>query len=272
MLIAHLTDFHCMPDGALLGGKLDSRALAADAVRTVTGPEFSPDALVVTGDLTHDGSLSAMRAARAATDLSDIPVFVVPGGHDDYETFAKVFPEHVMMGNDTRPVLRAETVGTHRFVCINTLGEGELPNWTEAMSEELDTVLSEEPDMPTVVVLHHPPFQCQIPVSAYCQDPTVTWARPLHATIARHPQVKLIPCGHVHRVFQRIWAGALVSSGSSTVVQVDPNFSDFWTSAAEDRRNFSLILEPPNFLLYHWDGSEFTVFNLPLKRDFPRVA
>ncbi|WP_440980754.1 metallophosphoesterase [Shinella sumterensis] len=272
MLVAHLTDFHCMPEGTKLGGKLDTNALAAEAVRAVTSSEFSPDVLVVTGDLTHGADLPAMRAARHAIEQSEIPAFVIPGGHDEYEVFAKVFPEHVTMASAETAVLRDEVVGTHRFVCINTLGAGELPGWNEAKSQELDRVLAESPTIPTVVILHHPPFQCRIAVSTYSRDPEVKWARSLHDVISRHPQVKLMPCGHVHRVFQRIWAGALVSSGASTAVQVDPNFKEFWKSASADQRNFSLVLEPTDFLLYHWEEPEFTSFVLPLKRDFPRVG
>ena len=271
MLIAHLTDFHCVPEGEKLAGVLDVNALAEEAVRTVTvGDEYAPNLLVYSGDLTHKADLSSTRAARAVLEQSAIPYLAIPGGHDDFDTFCKVFPDQISSGYSGGVVLNTVEMKGHRVVVINTLGTGELPAWSDIASAELDAVLADSPDLPTTVLLHHPPFQCRIAVKAYYKDPETKWAKGLHDVISRHTQVKLMPCGHVHRVFQRIWAGTLVCSGASTAVQVDPDFSDFWTTASHDNRNVKLVLEPSYFGLYHWDEDQFIAYSMPLKRDYPR--
>lgn len=271
MLIAHLTDFHCVPDGQKLANMLDVNALAKEAVLNVTGGrQYAPDVLIYTGDLTHNADLPSTRAAREALDLSEVPYIAIPGGHDDFDSFAKVFPDQLSIGYGGGAVLNATEIAGHRFVAINTLGKGEVPGWDDPASQELDAVLNQAPDTPTTVVLHHPPFQCNIAVKTYYKDPEAIWARSLKQVISGHPQVKLMPCGHVHRVFQRIWAGAQVCSGASTAVQVDPDFSAFWETASHSERNIKLVLEPGFFGLYQWDGSEFITYTLPIKRDYPR--
>lgn len=271
MLITHLTDFHCLPEGKKLGGRLDANSQARTDVMTATSEEFSPDLLVVTGDLTHSGDHAAMRVARDILDLSPIPYVVIYGGHDDATIFKEIFPEQVGSRYNSNGVLNDIECNGHRIVSIDTLKNSELPSFNEDCCTALDQVLTEKPKIPTTILLHHPPFQCRIAVKAYFEDHNAQWADGLKAVVSRHPQVKLLPCGHVHRTLQRCWGGTLIASAAATCVQVDPDFTAFWETVSHTERNISLIVEPASISFYSYDNDAFTSFVLPAKRDYPRV-
>jgi len=271
MIIGHLSDLHVLAPGRKLMDILDTNALAERAVNRINTLDPAPDFVVVTGDLTHNGGDDETRHARAILDALKPPYLALPGGHDDLSVFNSVFGDAFSNSDAWARDGACKDLEDLRIVFINSLGDGEGPSFSAERARALNAMLCERPNAPTIVCMHHPPFQCRIPVSTYIDDPDASWALRLGDTLAAHDQVRLVLCGHVHRSMVTAWRGANVIVAPSTCVQVDPNFNDFHANADRSKRNFQLIAEDPSFMLHYWSGEDFISYVLPTRDDYARA-
>ncbi len=83
----------------------------------------------------------------------------------------------------------------------------------EAGARWLDAALSAEPNRPTIVMMHQPPFDSGVPyLDAYqCRD-----GGRLAEIVARHRCVERIVCGHVHRFMQLRFGATMLCTAPST--------------------------------------------------------
>ena len=265
MLIGHLADLHVLEPDQKLGGVVDTNTMALRAVEALNRRSPQPDAVVVTGDLTHHGRVGQMNAAREILDRLAVPFYVLPGSHDDFGAFKEAFGDLKYFENSEEGQYIVRFPDTAIVVLNTSEGKGSQPalsdrrmKWARSALEALDGV-------PTIVAMHHPPFQCRIPVSAYIKDPTMLWARELENTIRKAGMVKLILCGHVHRSIQSLWADTLVSVGPATCVQADPYFAEWSTIQLGDKRTAELLMEPAAYQLAWLQDGAFSVYTLAVE-------
>jgi 3',5'-cyclic AMP phosphodiesterase CpdA len=89
--------------------------------------------------------------------------------------------------------------------------------------ERLEAELAEAPEQPTILAMHHPPLVTAIPDwDGVIMAPADRDA--LAAVVDRHPQVKVIVGGHLHRVTTSTLAGRPVLAAPSTYLQARPDF------------------------------------------------
>jgi Icc protein len=190
-------------------------ALAA-AVESLHALRPAPDAVLVTGDLTehsHDAEYDQVRELLASLDA---PLFVLPGNHDDPAALRR----HLAVpGDDAGPVQYAADLGGLRLVVADTTRPGENPGTLdEQRLSWLDAELAAQPDTPTVLAMHHPPLFTGIPpldeIGLPAQD-----RRALGAVMERHPQVRRIVAGHMHRTIAGELGGRAVLAAPSTYMQ-----------------------------------------------------
>ena len=84
----HLSDLHVVSEGALASGVLDTRRILTNAIDrlNVLRPALEPlDAVLVSGDISDDGSAESYIHARAELGRLGLPLYVVPGNHDARE-------------------------------------------------------------------------------------------------------------------------------------------------------------------------------------------
>ncbi len=98
MLIAQLTDLH-IADGPQ--GELAAWG-AARAVERVNALRPAPAAVVITGDVTDDGSPESYRLAAAILADLTAPVYVIPGNHDDRAGLRAAFGATAAAGTASR--------------------------------------------------------------------------------------------------------------------------------------------------------------------------
>ena len=82
----------------------------------------------------------------------------------------------------------------------------------------LDEVLSEQPNRPTLLFIHHPPFDVGDHYIDGYRRPEETGA--LSDIVGRHAQVVGMLCGHVHWPVGRQWAGTSARIMPSIAVDV----------------------------------------------------
>jgi 3',5'-cyclic-AMP phosphodiesterase len=243
MLVAHLSDTHARPEGAFAYGIVDTNAALARAVDAVLALRPRPDAVLISGDLAHEGLAEEYRVLRRQLDrLAPVPVHVVPGNHDRRDELRAAFPDRPRLREHPVFVQYAADLGPLRLLALDTVVPGR--DHGELCPERLawlDARLAEAPDRPALVMMHHPPIACGI---GHMDDIACRDADALGGVIGRHRHVERVLCGHHHRPIQARWRGTLVSVAPSVAHQVALDL--------EPGAEAAFTLEPPAFHVHRW--------------------
>ncbi|OJU84215.1 MAG: hypothetical protein BGO11_10905 [Solirubrobacterales bacterium 70-9] len=202
------------------------------------------DALVVSGDLSQNGTPAEYARVRELLAPLDLEPYVLPGNHDLRGPLRQAFG---LPGEGDEHASHAVDLGPLRLVCLDSTIPGtEGGALDEGRIEWLDAVLGEERDRPTVIAMHHPPLSTAIPTfDAIGLAPESRAA--LAEALVRHPQVKRVIAGHVHRPIAAELAGRAVLSVPSTYLQ---SVLDFESTKIE------MVPDPAGFAIHAWrDGT-----------------
>ena len=243
MLICQISDLHVKAPGALSYGIVDTAAALRACVAHVLGLPQRPDLVFATGDLTDFGRADEYRHLRTLLAPLPMPVYLMPGNHDDRDALRAEFADHAYLRETTPHIQYAFDAGPLRVLALDTTvpGEdrgaldGERLAWLEAR-------LAEAGERPVVVLMHHAPFPVGI---GHIDGIGLADAAPLAAIVRRHPNVERVLCGHLHRPIQARFAGTIASTCPSPAHQVLLEFGP-------DAPN-AFTLEPPAFQLHRWD-------------------
>jgi 3',5'-cyclic-AMP phosphodiesterase len=244
VLVAQITDLHVAPDGSFMRQFVDSNELLARAVAYLNTMTPRPDVVLATGDLTDHGTAEEYGLLREILGALEVPLFLVPGNHDEIDVLRAEYGTPAYARDsfdyavDAFPVrlvaLDSTVVGRH---------DGEIDT---GQLEWLDDTLAAAPDRPTLIFLHHPPFETGV---WWMDCIGLTGARELEAVVRRHPQVRLVVAGHVHRPVTSAWGTTMVSVAPSTCHQV--------AMALHSDCPPRMTNEPPMLALHQWTGDAF---------------
>jgi 3',5'-cyclic AMP phosphodiesterase CpdA len=93
VLIAQISDTHIKPEGSLAYGRVDTSAFLARAVDHILHLDPRPDMVLGTGDLVDGGLLVEYAHLRHLLSPLPMPVYLIPGNHDDREALREVFAD-----------------------------------------------------------------------------------------------------------------------------------------------------------------------------------
>ncbi len=246
MLVAQVTDIHIGFDPGN-PDEYNMQRLRAVLQRLVDGPN-RPDMLLLSGDLTEFGDADSYARLADAVSICPFPVWAMMGNHDDRAALLAAFPE---TPSDNGFVHYALDCGGFRLLVLDTLEPGRHGGgFCEARAAWLEDQLAAHGDIPTVIAMHHPPFESGIAwLDSSAREP---WITLFAATIAGHAQVKSIISGHLHRTIHTLWNGLslTVCTSIAPAVTLDLNPID------PDRPDGRAIIsdEPPGYALHRWDG------------------
>lgn len=239
-LLVQLSDTHIREPGKLAYGRVDTATYLKEAVASIGRLRQSPDAIVITGDLTDFGrGTEYEHLARLLSPLT-VPVYLLPGNHDDRAAMRKAFPGHRYLG-DSGFVQYTVTVGELVLLALDTSvpgrSEGRL---CRKRLDWLSVQLALHHDRSVIVAMHHPPFRTLI--GHMDEIGLIEGAEDLAAIVKEHPRVERIICGHLHRPIDVRFAGTIASTCPSPAHQVSLDLSPTAASA--------WMLEPPGFKLH----------------------
>lgn len=217
VLLAQISDLHI---GASENGVDPVPRLEAvvEAVRSLPNPV---DAVLVSGDLTHDGGRPEFQLVRQLLERLGAPLHVMPGNHDDRALVREIFG---LPGIGEEPVNYSVDVGELRLVVFDSNVPGQDPGrYDSEQLRWLDSELQTQPDRPTLLAMHHPPLATAVREwDGINLEPEQREA--LAEVVARHPQLRAIVGGHLHRIAASSLAGCPVISAPSTYLQARPDF------------------------------------------------
>jgi 3',5'-cyclic-AMP phosphodiesterase len=241
-LLGQISDLHIKVPGKLSYKVVDCAAMLERCVQEVLRLPQRPDAMVITGDLVDFGRPEEYAHLRKLLSPLPMPYYLLPGNHDERGALRTAFPDHAYLRQWEPYVQYAIDQWPVRIVAIDTVIPGEGGGrLDEARIGWLDRTLAGEPNKPTVVVMHHPPFPTLI---GHMDKIGLVGADALAAVIARHPQVERVLCGHLHRPIQYRFAGTIASTSPSPAHQVALDL------APDAASRFKM--EPPGFHLHAW--------------------
>ena len=244
-LIAQVSDLHIKAAGRLSYRVVDTAAMLAACVRHLLALPQVPDVVVFTGDLTDFGRAEEYAVLRELLAPLPMPVYLIPGNHDERAAMRAAFPEHRYLFQSPQFIQYVVEDHPVRIIGLDSVvpGQGggllcaERLAWLEAR-------LAEQPARPTLLLLHHPPFRTFI---GHMDDQGLENAAGLAEVVRRHPQVERLLCGHLHRAIETRFAGTIACTVPSPAHQVALDLA----ADAESR----FVMEPPACGLHAWTAA-----------------
>ncbi len=217
MLVAQISDTH------ILVPESDHPAaeLRADCLRRTVADvnQQRPDAVIFTGDTVQHGRPEEYARLRELLAPLRRPLYLVPGNRDDKQELRAAFSDQAYLsatGDFLHYTIEDYDV---RLVGIDSTLAGERKGrFCEQRQAWLATTLSEQPDRPTLLFIHHPPFDVGDHYVGGYRRPDEATA--LGDIVQRHRQVTGFLCGHVHWPVEREWAGTEARIMPSIAVDV----------------------------------------------------
>ena len=248
-LLAQVTDMHIKAGGKLSYRVVDTEAALANCVAHLTRLPQVPDAVLFSGDLVDFGRPDEYANLARLLEPLPMPIFLMPGNHDDPEEMRRSFPRHAYMHQRSASLDYVIDEFPLRLVALDSTVRGK-PHGalTDEQLQWLDATLAMEPAKPTLVALHHPPFSTGV---GHMDRQALANPAALDAIIGRHPQVERVACGHVHRNIVRRFGGTIASTCPSPSHQVALDLDDDAASR--------FVMEPPGFQLHLWREGEGVV-------------
>jgi 3',5'-cyclic AMP phosphodiesterase CpdA len=249
VVLAQISDPH-LRIGA---GDLGSAQALAQAVRTVAELEPAPAAVLISGDIADHASPAEYEQVRELLEPLSMPIHVLAGNHDDT---GGLRAQLGAQGKPGEPLQYSARIGPLRLIACDTTLEGrddgalgaERLAWLEAeLERDLET--------PTLLAMHHPPLLIGLPAVDELGLAEADRAA-LGLLLPRHPQVKRILAGHVHR-------GAVGSIGGCPVFICA---SSYLQLALDPRpaSEIALVREPPVIGLHVLVGAELISHAIPI--------
>lgn len=244
--LLQLSDLHIREPGRLAYGRINTAPYLARAVASILALPQQPDAVVITGDLTDFGRAAEYAHLRELLAPLAMPVYLMPGNHDERAQLRLSFPDHAYLGSDGSDgrdgfVQYSVAIGGLQLIALDTVvpgaSEGSL---CEHRLAWLARELEKHRARPVLIAMHHPPFQTLI---GHMDDiGLLSGAAELEVLVSRYPNVERIICGHLHRAIQVRFGGTIAATAPSPAHQVRLDLAPDAASA--------WMLEPPGFGLH----------------------
>lgn len=241
MLIAQISDTHIAEPGRKTLGIAPMQANLQRVVAHINQQDPAPDVVLISGDVTDNGTPEQMaNAARILAGLN-APFFVIPGNHDTraalWSEFGGTacpsrvddFIAYVVNGYDMRLIGLDST--------IPDAPGGEL---CDTRLDWLEARLAEAPTRPTLIFMHHPPVKCGV---LETDHDGFIGAERLADIIAKYPAVERVLCGHIHLATFTGWQGTIVATCPSIGMRLGLDLSM--------TRESEFLLDDPGYMLHH---------------------
>lgn len=211
-----LSDLHLLADPAGELGEVNTqKTLEAVLEKTL---DYQPDFLVLTGDISQDGSLASYRRLAKTLASLPFPVYWLLGNHDECHV-----ADQGLVGPNVRSDKYIVSNGW-QIILLNSTAYGLDDGFIGTIDfEHLHHCLNLKPELPSLIMMHHPP----IAVGCYMDEIRVINDQAFLTAIAPYYQLRGVLFGHIHQVFEKNIGGVVFLGSPATSIQFAPQVSKF---------------------------------------------
>jgi 3',5'-cyclic-AMP phosphodiesterase len=243
--IAQISDLHIKRPGALAYGRVDTAKALERCVAALNEFTPVPDFVVISGDLADTPTAEEYDHLKRLLAPLKLPFASIPGNHDSREMMRAAFPASNYAQSSGPLDQRIEIAGLDLLLLDSSVPGEPHGQLDPATLEWLDATLASSPQRPALLFLHHPPFRAGI---LHMDRQNLFNADALALIVRRHPRVRLVATGHVHRATLTMFAGVPTTICPAPNHAVDLDLAEL--------REPSFRIEPPAFHLHAWFPGE----------------
>ena len=241
--LLQISDTHIVAPGGRVAGRLDTAVALKRLVTRIGAIRHQIgglDAVLVSGDLSDDGSAQSYDHFKKLISPLEVPLHVIPGNHDARAPMRAAFANQIPGAG---PINWDRRIGEICLIGLDTLVEGQKHGTltVETLTFLRDALVRAD-GAPVLLALHHPPFPCGI---RFMDDIGLTNQRDFADAVRGYAGELRIVCGHIHAMMIQTIAGHVAISAPS------PN-----STFAYDRRHDAPVgfhTQEDGCLLHRWD-------------------
>jgi 3',5'-cyclic-AMP phosphodiesterase len=195
MIIAQISDSHIALDAPDALRRISDLGLTVADINTL---DPLPDAIVHTGDITHNGREHEYAQTAAILANARVPVYVLAGNKDNRANLRAAFSRFGYMQPGFDFVQYAIDRYPVRLIALDTLSEGNKGEFCGERLRHLTDLVKAETTKPIAVFTHHPPFLVTEGPEPFHFESQHSVSM-LSSALRRSGRVVAIFSGHVHR-------------------------------------------------------------------------
>ena len=198
--VLQISDTHLVQEGALVSGTLDTASPLQRLVMRITELQEEVgalDAIIVSGDLSDDGSEKSYELFKSILSPLNLPIFAVPGNHDQRAPFRTAFSKSGYLPKSGK-LNWHQALEPLQLIGLDTLIEGEGGGALDSETLDfLDAQLRKIQGSPVIVMFHHPPFNTGIKFMDSIG--LNSGGERLQEILTSFSGDLIVVCGHIHR-------------------------------------------------------------------------
>ena len=199
-----ISDCHIDDDKLVMG--VDSQTNLGAIVNTIS--KYYYDALLISGDLTHNGTLESYQKLRKILNPIETKIYVLPGNHDDFSNLSQIFNQSSLCNF---------IIGCWEVITIDSVQVGKVSGrLNDEQLHSLSQQISSSSAKYIALCLHHPPVSMQ---SDWDDEMSLENPEDLFAVIDQFDNIKAVMWGHAHQCSEFNRNGVKLFSCPSTALQ-----------------------------------------------------
>jgi len=215
--IVQISDCHISADPHALYREQSADENLAGVVQAAM--QWKPRLIMVTGDVSEDGSRESYERSSELLARTGAEVMVLPGNHDDVELMSRYFSAGPWNGPYTRQL------ESWQLLMLDSTVPGQVSgSLSPRKLDQLRHALNGKNELYSLVALHHQP----IPVGGPWIDRyRLESPQQFFEVIDQAPNVRCIAWGHVHQDFSKQRKGCSLLGAPSSVANSLPGTDRF---------------------------------------------
>ena len=191
--IIQITDCHLLEDPQALLQEFNTNQSFIQVLNKVSA--HHPDCLILSGDLSEDGSLKSYQRLHQALMATGLKFFALPGNHDNINNMRTVFKDKLLIDCSIQ-------LGAWRFIMLNSVAPGVHHGLlADTTLNTLKHELNQHTETPTAVFVHHHPVDTQNPfINRY----NIHNAAALLKILESANPIKFVAFGHIHHALSTL--------------------------------------------------------------------
>ena len=202
MLIAQLTDTHItVPQNNNEDCYVKLEAFKKSVLQ-INKLDPSPDIVIHTGDLSHNGHPDEYKLAKSIMDELTVPYLIAAGNRDSKTNLISEFNLKSVQVHDQQLLQYSADIASYRLISVDTSSQkSNLGFLNFSKLAHLDGLLRQKQNCPTVIFMHHPPINLSNSETPEHEYENFRMIKNFSEIVDRHPQIIAFLCGHIHRAF-----------------------------------------------------------------------